>query len=446
MTTARVRSPEKAAFFAGNVGNILFSTTINAFLLIYLTDEIGLTAAAVGTLFLVARLVDGVSDPVMGYVVDHLPVTRWGRFRAYLLVGGAIAAVTFAALFLAPAWSPAPLAAVWAAYLLWGFAFDLMDIPLNALIPVVAVHEHDRRQLSALKASAYLLGGALVTAVALPLADLLGWQAFAVSVALVSLLLTAVAAATVRERVRPVAEERYGPRDLARVLVRDRAVVVLFCTVIALAAASGARSAGLAYYFTYYVGDPALIGVAALATVVPTALGTLAVPRVARRLGYKAAFAGALAVEAAAIATVAAVPASAPWAAMTALAVTGFGAGGALTMIYVVVAELADYCDWKHGFRLEGGLAALGSFAAKTGGGVGAALTGYVLSAGGYLPGQAQSAGGLRAIVLAQSLLPAGLALLGALAFTLYPITKDVGAAVAAHLAARRERGELHPA
>ncbi|MEV0588855.1 glycoside-pentoside-hexuronide (GPH):cation symporter [Nonomuraea sp. NPDC050310] len=439
MTTARVTLPEKAGFFAGNVGNIVFSTTINSFLLIYLTDEIGLAAGAVGTLFLVARIVDGVSDPVMGYVVDHLPVTRWGRFRTYLALGGVLGAVSFVLLFLAPAWTPAPLVTVWVVYLLWGFAFDLMDIPLNSLIPAMATDPRDRRVLSGLKAFSYLFGGALLTAAALPLADRVGWPVFIVGVAVLSLVLTVFAATRVRERVTPVSGIRYGWRDLARMVFTTPAVVVLAATVVALTAANGARSAGMAYYFTYYAGDRSLIGVAALATVIPTALGTIAFPWLARFLGYKATFVGALVLEAAAMATLLAVPADSAHLALVALSVTAFGGGGALTMIYVVVAELVDFVEWRHGFRIEGAMASLGSFAAKAGGGLGAALTGYTLAATGYLAGQAQTAESLRGIVLAQSLLPAGLALLGALLFACYPISRRLAAQVAGDLAARRD-------
>lgn len=141
-----------------------------------------------------------------------------------------------------------------------------MNIPLNSLIPAMATHPADRRQLSGIKAFSYLFGGALVTAATLPLVDRVGWPAFVIGLAVLSVLLTTIAATRVRERVRPMREDRYSPRDLARIMLGNRAVAILFITVIALTAASGARSAGLAYYFTYVVGDRALIGVAAIAT------------------------------------------------------------------------------------------------------------------------------------------------------------------------------------
>ncbi|MCW2876533.1 MAG: transporter [Sphaerisporangium sp.] len=438
----RVGAAEKVAFFGGNVGNIIFSTTINTFLLIYLTDEIGLTAAAVGTLFLVARITDGVSDPLMGYVIDHLPATRWGRFRSYLVLGGLLAAVSFAALFLAPAWAGAPLVAVWIAYLVWGFAFDLMDIPLNSLIPAMTADPGDRRQLSGIKAFGYLFGGAMVTAVTLPIVDRTGWPVFVCGLAVLSVLLTATAASRVRERVRPMGDDRYSLRDLRRILLSNRAVVTLFVAVIALTAAGGARSAGMAYYFTYNVGNRALIGVAAIAVVIPTALGTIVFPWLARFFGYKATFVGALVLEATGITTLLLIPYDAVPLILTAFVVTGLGSGGALTLIYVIVADLVDYCEWAHGYRVEGAIASLGSFAAKAGGGIGAALTGYTLSLTGYAAGRGQTAEGMRGILVAQSVLPAALAIVAALVFMLYPVSRELSARVAADLARRRRESD----
>ncbi|MBK8932474.1 MAG: MFS transporter [Chloroflexi bacterium] len=53
----------------------------------FYTDVFGLTPTAVGTLFLVARLLDAVNDPIVGYILDHLKPTRWGRFPAVAAAG-----------------------------------------------------------------------------------------------------------------------------------------------------------------------------------------------------------------------------------------------------------------------------------------------------------------------------------------------------------------------
>ena len=78
---------EKFAFFLVNMGNIPLMTLLGSFLLIYYTDVVGLNPTVVGTLFLVSRIFDGVNDPIMGYVIDHLPRTKLGKFRSYLIHG-----------------------------------------------------------------------------------------------------------------------------------------------------------------------------------------------------------------------------------------------------------------------------------------------------------------------------------------------------------------------
>ena len=91
---------EKLAFFAANLGNIPLMTLLGGFLLIFYTDIVGLSAGLVGTLFLVSRVFDGVNDPFMGYVVDHLPQTKMGRFRLYLIIGTLITSAIFLAILL----------------------------------------------------------------------------------------------------------------------------------------------------------------------------------------------------------------------------------------------------------------------------------------------------------------------------------------------------------
>ena len=58
---------------------------INSYLLIFLTDSFGIGAAAIGTLFLVARIIDGITDPIMGVIVDNTH-TKIGKSRPYLFI------------------------------------------------------------------------------------------------------------------------------------------------------------------------------------------------------------------------------------------------------------------------------------------------------------------------------------------------------------------------
>lgn len=441
---AAPRFAEKAAYAGGNFGNILLSTIIGSFLLIYLTDVVGLAAAAVGVLFLVARIIDGLTDPVMGYIVDHLPVLRSGRFRGYLLLGGALAAASFIALFLAPVWLPNALLVTWVAYLVWGLAFDAMDIPLNSLLPAMTANARARGQLAGIKGVTYLVGTAVVTAVALPLVGLFGggapgWQATILVIAAVSLTLTAIASRGVRERVRPVAAEQYAPRDIRRMFFSTRAVPVLLLAKIATSAASAAMLACLPFFFTYYAGDAALVSLAAIAMVAPMALGSILAPALSRTRGFKPIYLASLVIAIIGLSGIAVLPELPGAAYLVCLAITGLGFGGAVTLNYAILAELTDYTEWRSGHRAEASLASLASFASKAGLGIGGALIAFVLAASGYVAGAEQTANALTGIRLAQSLVPIALVAIGGLVFIAYPVTKEVAATAVAELTARRE-------
>ncbi|MBW1638072.1 MFS transporter [Microbacterium resistens] len=439
---ADVRLSEKAGYLAANLGNIVLSTVIGSFLLIYLTDHVGIGAAAVGTLLLVARIVDGATDPLMGYLVDHLPRTRWGRFRTYLLLGGGVAAVSFAALFLVPGWAGGALLAAWITYLVWGIAFDLMDIPLNALLPTMSASPRTRGRLAAIKGATYLLGTVLVIGVSLPLVSLLGggaagWQVYAVVVAVVSFALTATGALLTRERVTPVHSERYGLRDLRALFFSSRAVPVLLVSKLATSAGNAALMAGIPFFFTYYAGSAGLVSAVALVMAAPMVIGSIGGPLIGRRVGFKPAYLASLAVAAVGIGSILLLPGLPGSVYLVCFGAAGLGFGGAVALNYALLAELTDHVELRGGFRTEGALASIGSFAAKAGAGIGGALVAYVLAVTGYVPGGEQTPLSLMGIALAQSGVPVALVLLGGLVFLAYPITRDEAARTRAALAER---------
>jgi GPH family glycoside/pentoside/hexuronide:cation symporter/glucuronide carrier protein len=161
---------EKIAFFAVNLGNIPLMSLLGGFLLIFYTDIVGLNPAVIGTLFLLSRVLDGVNDPIMGYVIDHLPQTRMGRFRSYIIIGTIITTAVFLIMWLGPSLAPTgKMAIAFIGYILFGFVFDLMDIPLNAMIPVMSAYDNDRNILSNIKGIAYAVGGMVIYIVTIPI-------------------------------------------------------------------------------------------------------------------------------------------------------------------------------------------------------------------------------------------------------------------------------------
>lgn len=95
---------ERVSYFFVNLGNIPIMTMVNAYLSIFYTDTLGMDAKVVGTMFLIARVFDGVNDPFIGYFIDRAPNSKFGKFRRILIVGTIICTLNYAVVWMGPAY------------------------------------------------------------------------------------------------------------------------------------------------------------------------------------------------------------------------------------------------------------------------------------------------------------------------------------------------------
>jgi len=78
---------EKIGYGIGDLGFNFYWANISGFLLYFYTDVFGISAAAAGTMFLVTKIFDAFTDPIMGGIADRTK-SKWGKYRPYLLFGG----------------------------------------------------------------------------------------------------------------------------------------------------------------------------------------------------------------------------------------------------------------------------------------------------------------------------------------------------------------------
>ncbi|MCW2811739.1 MAG: glucuronide transporter, partial [Friedmanniella sp.] len=149
---------------AGDFGfNLAFSLS-TSFLLYYYTDVAGISAAAVGTMFLVVRLWDAVADLIAGRAVDKT-MTRWGKFRPFLMFGAVpLLFMSFLVFHVPSSFSAGnKLIYAYATYAVLGLVYSLVNIPYGSLASAVTQSVHERAKLVAARAFGAAIGGVVLT-------------------------------------------------------------------------------------------------------------------------------------------------------------------------------------------------------------------------------------------------------------------------------------------
>lgn len=445
-SNSMLNTKEKISFYIANMGNIPIMTLMNAFLLIFYTDVVGLNPLAVAILFLATRILDGVNDPVIGYIVDHLPRTKWGKFRPYLVLGSLFCSLNYMLLWLGPSLAPTgKLAIAYISYILIGITFDLMDVPLNSLIPVMSEKEKDRNTLSLIKSLGYMTGMILFTALTIPFVSSFpsvqqGYHIWIIIVSLFVFMFSSLGALGVKEKIKPILEEKYNIKYLGKI-ISNRAIFTLFIANLMVTIAVGANIATAIYFWTYVVKKPELVGVTVLFMVLGIIIGFGIGRPLTNRLGKKNTMGiGLIIVTLSAFLILITEPNNLPII-FSIFIVLGIGQGFFQMVTYGMQADNTDYIEWKQGYRAEGAIASLNSFIQKAGFGIGAAITGFILAATGYTPNVEQTSQTIQGIYWAFIIIPGILAFIAALIILFaYPLTKEKITIIIKDLNERREK------
>ncbi len=153
---------EKLSYGVGEVAGNLSWNLVAAFLLYYYTDVALLPVAALGTLMLLTRIFDAITDPIVGALVDRT-LTRRGRAKPYLFWFAIPFGVLVVLTFSVPEVSPT-LKVVYAyvTFLLLGLAYTLLYVPYGALFPMMTRNYSEKAQLSSFRMMGTSIGSIIV--------------------------------------------------------------------------------------------------------------------------------------------------------------------------------------------------------------------------------------------------------------------------------------------
>jgi glycoside/pentoside/hexuronide:cation symporter, GPH family len=148
MSAPRMMLRDKIGYGLGDLATGLYFNVTVVFLLIFYTDYAEIPPATAGAILLLARVIDAFFDPLMG-AVAHRTVTRWGKFRPYILFGAPALGLSFVAMFVLPD-SSVEVRTLYAflTFTLFGLIYSVVNIPYLCLNAAMTPHSDERTDLA----------------------------------------------------------------------------------------------------------------------------------------------------------------------------------------------------------------------------------------------------------------------------------------------------------
>ena len=449
---------DKLGYMFGDFGNDFTFILSTSILMKFYTDFMGVSAAAVGTVMMLSRFADAVTDVTMGRIADSARPTPAGKFKPWLLRMCVPVAVS-SFLIYAPgllgdrvsAW-PGVLRVVYLVitYLLWGsFCYTGVNIPFGSMASAISADPGDRQSLSTYRTLGGMLAGMFVN-IGLPLIaydrvtlangetqDIINgrrvaWSALLFSVLAIFCYLIAYKLITERVPYRSsdAARKKQSVWQMLTGAAKNRALLSIIAASVVILLAQLTMQNMSAYIYPDYYNSAAMQSVSSLLMMLGMlAAGAFAKP-LANRFGkaeisaVSGLFAGVVS-----FATWLIKPQSV-YAFMGLQTLCWLGLGVFSMVSWALITDVIDYAEIKNGVREDGSVYALYSFARKLGQALAAGLSGWLLEAIGYNSravgqGVSQTEFVLNGILTISTLVPAlGFVLLAVILWFWYPLHK----------------------
>jgi GPH family glycoside/pentoside/hexuronide:cation symporter len=476
---------EKIGYAVGDVATNFFFQSMILYQTRFYTDTVGLSAVAVGSMFLLLRLADAVFDPIIGALSDRTN-TRWGKFRPWILFTAVPFGLIFWLVYVTPdVGTQGKLIYAYITYALVMMLYSANNTPYSALMGVMTPDASERSAIASYRFVGALIGQFIIQALPLPLVAKLGQgnsaKGWAIAMGVFGVcivILNLITFASTRERVIPDPRQKSSLKaDLKNVFTCGPWITMFVLTLVVFTMLV-IRGSSWNYMFAYYLDQSQLrafldrLGLAGGDVTgwrsVLNSLGLLANPDgsnaasvgfslffvvgsliqivgivfskpLADRFGKKAVFiAGAAVTMIATALPFVAGPTSIGFMFATSI-LWALGWGPTVPLLWVMIADVADYSEWKTSRRATGFMYAGILFALKAGLSLGGALSAWIINAYGYVPNVVQTERALLGIRLGASIYPAIALLLGLVCLVIYPIGKQLGQRIEEELNERRK-------
>ena len=457
MTFEKISLKEKIGYGFGDAASSMFWKIFGMYSLFFYTDVFGITAAAAGTMFLVARLWDSFFDVFVGIISDRTK-SRYGKYRPFLLWFAIPFAVMGAITFFAPDFGQTgKLVYAYITYSLMMIVYSLINVPYASLLGVISPDPIQRNSLSSYRMSFAFIGSFITFMLLQPLIDFfsktfgnesaaqlskaaestvstspIGWVMGVGTIGIICVVLFLLCFSWTKERVTQIeTEEKVSIKKDLKNLFQNAPWWILVATGLAALLFNAVRDSVAIYFFRDYVKvDYRMAGTGWDMTTIyflvgqaANLIGVMLAPSVSAKYGKKRTYMIAILIAGILSIGFYFIPNNITWILVFQFMISIF-AGYVLPLLWSMFADIVDHQELITGRRATGLIFSSSSMSQKLGWALGSALSGWVLAIFKYSPDLAeQSAQTLMGEHMMISLIPAVCCLLAFIGMLFYPLS-----------------------
>ncbi|PZE20058.1 glycoside-pentoside-hexuronide (GPH):cation symporter [Paenibacillus xerothermodurans] len=431
----RVNLKQAFSYGAGNFGLNLFFSSVSTYLLYFYTDNLGITAAAAGTLMFAAQLVNLIVNPAMGVLVDRTK-SRWGKFRPYFLFGSLPLALIGILVFTVPDLDASgKLAYAYVTYILFNMIYSIVNVPYSSVLADMSHDYQARSQISSIKVFLGQFGGLVVSSATLPLVHMfstettgfrlvyIGYGVILIMTLLITFYGTQGVGQTQLDTVKTQAS-RVTLRKQFNTVFLNKYLFLLLAFIFVFQLCLITKNSAMLYFFKYNMGEANMFAVYSLVGFTIQLAGIVVNPFLVNKIGKRnVGIFSQLIIICSLLGFYLAESNITMVFLLGGLSYIGFGL--AIPLLWAMVPDTIEYGEWRTGVRAEGTIYSAFIFVQLFAQAMAAKVSGGILSAVGYVPNAEQTAGALHGIEVIVSVIPVIGAILCAVILAMYTLNES---------------------
>lgn len=399
---------QKVAYGSGDLASNTSYGLVSSFVLLYLSDTMGLSTGIIGTLMLLSKVLDGISDVIFGNMIDRTK-SRLGKARPWMLYAQLGVSLCLILLFSIPGGMSTTAQYVY--FFVFYTALNAIfytanGIAYSALSALITRNKNERVQLGSIRfmfavATNIVMGFSVTNGVAAFGGGAAGWRMVAIICAIIGLVVNTISCLCVKELPEEEAdfqvektvdeskkqEDKIGFLESVKLLLSNKFYILIVTIYVVYYFMSNLTTGSAIYFMENVLGDGSLLGMFSMMKMFPVILALVFTPVLVKKTGsmQKVNFWGYVISDVLGVFLIYFSLQKNLSMMLLFMFLKGVFAGTLTGTLNALIAEISGYTFRTKGVRIDGMMFSCSSLGVKVGGGIGTAAVGWLLEAGGYV-------------------------------------------------------------